>query len=166
MLYLDYFGTKVMALVGLSMDPMVDLDLDCICGLDLYLRPLMDLIGPCSRKAILDRNRPLFVPWVGINIHLVVVSLATLDWSSLVIAILVMDSSYHDELWLDGWCESGSGPLSMRVLILLLLLVRLVIPYMVTLLSPSWLVYSMGGPWHNIPRCPARVNVPHWCWLD
>ena len=56
MLYLDCFGTMAMALMGLSMDPMVDLDLD------LYLGPLMDLIGPCSGKASLDRHRPLFVP--------------------------------------------------------------------------------------------------------
>ena len=45
---LGLFWTKAMMLVGLSMDSM--LDLDYIYGLDLYLRPLMDLIRPCSRK--------------------------------------------------------------------------------------------------------------------
>ena len=56
MLYLGCFGTKAMALMGLNMDPMVDLDLDCIYGLG----PLMDLIGPYSHKPSLDRHRPLF----------------------------------------------------------------------------------------------------------
>ena len=59
MLYLDYFGTMAMALMGFSVDPM--LDLDCIYGLDLYLGPLLNLIGPCSSKVSLDRYRPLFV---------------------------------------------------------------------------------------------------------
>ena len=35
MLYLDCFGTKAMALMGLSMDPMWDLDLDYIYELGL-----------------------------------------------------------------------------------------------------------------------------------
>ena len=55
------FWTKAMALMGLSMDSMMDLDLDCIYGLDLYLGPLMDLKGPCLCKASIDRHRPLLV---------------------------------------------------------------------------------------------------------
>ena len=53
------FWTKAMMLVDLSMDPMVDSD--CIYGFDIYLRPLMNLIGPCPCKASLDRHKPLFV---------------------------------------------------------------------------------------------------------
>ena len=43
---LRMFWIKATTLVGLSMDSMIDMDLDCIYGLDLYLGPLMDLIGP------------------------------------------------------------------------------------------------------------------------
>ena len=55
------FWTKATVLVGLSMNSIMDLDLNCIYGFDLYLGPLMDLIGPCSSKASLDRYRPLLV---------------------------------------------------------------------------------------------------------
>ena len=58
---LGLFWAKAIALVGLSMDSMMDLDLDCIYGLDLYLGPFMDSIGPCLRKAGLDRHIPSLV---------------------------------------------------------------------------------------------------------
>lgn len=75
MLYLDYFGLGPWHWWVMTVD-LMDLDLDCICGLDIYLGPLMGMIGPCLYKASLDLHRPLLVPWVGTNIHSVVISLA------------------------------------------------------------------------------------------
>ena len=78
-------------------------------------------------------------------------------------AILVIVESYHDELWLDGRCDTGFGLLNVRVLILmLLLLVRLVIPCIVTLFPHSECLQYRGSR-HNILRCPACVNVLHCC---
>ena len=39
---LGLFFTKAMALLGLRIDLMMDLDLDDIYGFDIYLGPLMD----------------------------------------------------------------------------------------------------------------------------
>ena len=62
MLYLDCFGLRPWHWWALAIDLMVDLNLDCICGLDINLGPLTDRIGPCSRQASLDIHRPLLVP--------------------------------------------------------------------------------------------------------
>ena len=43
------------------MDLIMNLDLGCICKLDIYLGPLMDMIGLCSHKASLDKHRPSLV---------------------------------------------------------------------------------------------------------
>ena len=52
--------------MGLGMDPMmIGLGLGLGIGLRslvFALGPLRDLVGPCSRKASLDRQEPLFVP--------------------------------------------------------------------------------------------------------
>ena len=55
------FQTKAMVLVGLSMDPILDLGLDCVPWIGLVLGPLRDLLGPCLRKANLNRHRPVFI---------------------------------------------------------------------------------------------------------
>ena len=77
-------------------------------------------------------------------------------------AISVTVESYHDDLWLDGWCDSGSGLLSVRVLILILMLLLfagLVIPCTLNLLSPPQLFIVWEGR-GIISHGVVRVNVP------
>ena len=52
---------QAMDLVGPGTNPTLYLDLDCVPWIELILEPLRDLLGPCSRKASLDRHRPVFV---------------------------------------------------------------------------------------------------------
>ena len=94
-------GLKPWHCWALAMDLKVDLDLDCICGLDMYLGPQMDMIKRHSHKEVQTNTNIHLFPWVGTNIHSIVISLA-----------LELDCYWAWEYWYCCYYWRGSSSLA------------------------------------------------------